>query len=397
MDQGTSSLAEQSMRESSSHVLNRWWSFRPIGLRDALQRDANNFDLIRLFAALMVLFGHAYSVTPQPGKIDPLLSTTGFATAGVAVKIFFFLSGLLVTNSLLEKRSVVQFAAARFFRIWPALFFVLAGSAFVIGPLYTQLDIGTYLADPNSWLYLKRQLMMQSWGTQGAGYYNLPGVFEQNPYARIVNASLWSLVVEVVAYIMLAACFMVGLTSRWAASLLIVVVVLDAVLPFRLLFWFLPKGNEDFSNLPFCFAVGFAAAVFKNQVKISPSLPAGLALLYWIFHGAEHARVLFYLLVFAIVLWAATWPVLLKFRPRADLSYGAFLWGFPIQQSLAVHFAALGVHLNQLMATVLTLLMAYISWTFIEKRSIDFGHRLGRRLANQDLKELSGKSGVANK
>jgi len=355
----------------------------PLLLRDGLGRQANNFDLVRLIAALMVLYGHAFSVTPQPGVADLLLAVTGFAAAGVAVKIFFFLSGVLVTNSLLDKRSVVEFMVARFFRIWPGLLFVLLGSTFLIGALNTSLDLGAYFSNPSSYLYIKRQFLMQSWGTQAAGYYSLPGVFETNPYPNIVNASLWSLVVEVVAYIAVAACFMLGITSRIAALVLVAAVALDAVLPFRLIFWFLPKGNEDFSNLPFCFAVGFAAAVFKDKLRISLQLPLGFLLLYWVLAGAENSRLLFYLLVFSFVLWFATHPVILRFRPTADLSYGAFLWGFPIQQVLAVHFASKGVLLNQLMAAALTLFAAYASWILVERRSIRFGHQLGKRLAGR--------------
>lgn len=356
---------------------------KPVLLSAALDRRSNNLDLIRLVAAWMVLYGHSFSVTPQAGAMDVLLQATGFPSAGLAVKIFFFMSGVLVTSSLLQKRSVVEFTVARLFRIWPGLIFVVLASAFVIGPFYTTLDLRTYFSSPGVYSYIRNQLLMNTWGTQGLGHFNLPGVFEANPYPGIVNASLWSLVVEVVAYIMLLTCFMVGLTSRTAAALLFAAVVIDAVAPTRLLFWFLPKGNEDFSNLPFCFAVGFIAAVFKDRIQVSIRLPVGFAILYWLFSGPDNARLLFYLFVFSLVLWLATHHFVLRLRLPADLSYGVFLWAFPIQQALAIHFVSWGILANQVMATALALVAAALSWTLVEKRAIRFGHRLGRVLSGK--------------
>ena len=277
--------------------------FESLPLTRALGRDANNFDLIRLIAACVVIYGHAFSISPEPGKQDPFIAWTGYPAAAMAVKMFFFLSGLLVTNSLIEKRSALQFLIARFFRIWPALLLVLIGSAFVIGPLCTRLDLGTYFSDPNTYLYIKRQAFMQTWATQAAGYYNLPGVFEGNPFKSTVNASLWSLVVEIYAYLVLVALFLVGFTSRKAATLVIALVLLDAVLPTRLIFWFLPKGNEDFSYLPFCFAVGAGMAIFKDKVQINIGIPIGFAMLFYLFHGGEHERYFFYLTAFTAALY----------------------------------------------------------------------------------------------
>jgi peptidoglycan/LPS O-acetylase OafA/YrhL len=238
-------------------------------IADVLGRNQNNFDLVRLTAALLVIYGHSFSVVPEVGNQDFLLSWTGYASAGMAVKIFFFLSGLLVTNSLLERKSVPEYLIARAFRILPALAFVLIISALIIGPLCTNINLGDYFTNPNTYLYIKRQLLMQSWGTQGLGYYNLPGVFNDNPYKSNVNASLWSLVVEVYAYLFLASIYLVGLAEKRVATALIVLVVLDSLLPSRILFTFLPQGNEDFSYLPFCFASGALLALHKQNIRIS--------------------------------------------------------------------------------------------------------------------------------
>ena len=114
-------------------------------LSDLLQRDNNNLDIFRLIAAALVIYGHAYAIAPQEGHSDVLVHLLGYDYSGsLAVKLFFFLSGLVVTNSLLHKRDVAQFVMARFFRIWPALLVVTALCALVLGPLVTALPLADY-------------------------------------------------------------------------------------------------------------------------------------------------------------------------------------------------------------------------------------------------------------
>lgn len=357
-------------------------------IADALGRNQNNFDLVRLIAALLVIYGHSFSIVPEVGKQDFLLSWTGYASAGMAVKIFFFLSGLLVTNSLLEKKSVLEYLIARAFRILPALALVLTVSALIIGSMCTSLSLGAYFGDLNTYLYIKHHLFMQSWGTQSLGYYNLPGVFNDNPYKDNVNASLWSLVVEVYAYIFLAAISLIGLAEKRAATVLIGLVVLDSLLPSRILFTFLPQGNEDFSFLPFCFASGALLALYKEKIRI-PNVGGvmGFFLLFWLLHGTVYERHFFYLAIFAGVLYFSTNDIIIKIRPKWDVSYGVFLWGFPIQQTLAHAFPSMARTENYLLSMLLAIIAGFFSWVTVEKRSMQFGKRLTALLKNKQNEE----------
>lgn len=347
-----------------------------VPLSKVLEKDYNNFDLVRLICACMVIYGHAFALSPEPGKYDLIRSVTGFNAAVIAVKIFFFLSGLLVTNSLIEKKSLIPYFIARFFRIWPALILVLLFSAFVIGPALTTLDLSTYLSNPNTYLYIKNQVLMKSWGTQVLGYYDLPGVFTQNPFKNNVNAPLWSLVVEIYAYIMLAAVFCLRLLERRLAILLFIVVILDSILPERIIFQFLPKGNEDYSYLPFCFSVGALMAIYKESLFVSAKEPIGFVLLFFLFSSTEYARYFFYLSVFTGVIYIFTRKPVLRFTPSVDVSYGVYLWGWPMQQILASKYPNMGVLGSQVFGTILALIFGYFSWHLIEKRSIKLGKKL---------------------
>jgi peptidoglycan/LPS O-acetylase OafA/YrhL len=360
---------------------------KSLSVSQALDRRFNNFDFFRLIAALTVIYGHSFALSPAPGFDDSLFKLTGHHSAAVAVKFFFFLSGLLVTDSLLTRKSVLQFLVARFFRIWPALTFVLIGCILIIGPIATNLDLSTYFTSPNTLLYLKHQVLMQTWGTQSLGYYNLPGVFTENNYKNTVNASLWSLAAEVFAYITLAAVFLIGLMEKRLATLLIALILVDSILPSRIIFTFLPTGNEDFSYLPFCFAIGAFFAIHKDRIIIDASLPLGFALLTYIFKENMGGAHFFYLTTFSFTLYLATrlW-VIENIRLPFDVSYGTFLWGFPIQQMLSKYLPNVTGGLHVIVAMFLAVLVGVISWMFVEKKSIAVGKQAAKWLAQFEFR-----------
>src|SRR5439155_23209736 len=109
---------------------------------DSVERH-NNFDLLRLLAALSVIFSHAFLLAENSQDHDPLmLLTGGQAILGLAgVFVFFTISGYLITQSFETTASPVVFLAKRALRIFPGLILCLVVCAFVIGPLVTKLPL----------------------------------------------------------------------------------------------------------------------------------------------------------------------------------------------------------------------------------------------------------------
>ncbi len=97
-------------------------------------------------------------------------------------------SGLLLTHSLLERRSAMHFIQARLFRIYPGLIVAVLITVFLLGSWVTMLDLGTYFRSSTTWQHWVRNLLAFLHLE-----YSLPGVFATNPGGNAVNGSLWTL------------------------------------------------------------------------------------------------------------------------------------------------------------------------------------------------------------
>ncbi|MDB6095456.1 MAG: acyltransferase [Verrucomicrobia bacterium] len=341
-------------------------SFR---LARLLQRDANNLDLIRLVCSCLVIFGHAFVLVQDPdfelSDWDPFtwLGYPGVYSASVAVKIFFFISGVLVTNSLLTKRSVTGFLLGRFWRIWPALLVTLALTAFVVGPLFTQLTLTDYFTNPWTYHYVWGNLCLLAWN-------NLPGVFQSNPTGEAVNGSLWTLAFEVGAYLITLILWLVGaFRQRWVSGLLLVLITID---PLRGQSGILPwiDSNPQVIWLPFCFGFGAFLAVMADRVVLHPGMLAAILLLFYPLRHSAFGQLLGLVFLLGTVLYVSGLTLLRKLRLRADLSYGAYISAYPIQQMLVAKFPhwSLPVHFVATLAGAL--IFGYFSWHLIERPAL---------------------------
>jgi peptidoglycan/LPS O-acetylase OafA/YrhL len=81
------------------------------------------------------------------------------------------------------------------------------------------------------------------------------------------------------------------------------------------------------------------------------------------------ARVLLYMLCLPyLVIYVATKTPLVPIRKIGDLSYGLYLFAFPIQQALQETFPHIGPRTLTIAATVMGLAVAYASYWTVESR-----------------------------
>lgn len=72
-------------------------------------------------------------------------------------------------------------------------------------------------------------------------------------------------------------------------------------------------------------------------------------------------------------------------KGRFDISYGLYLYAFPIQQ-LLINKSGLGFSATMLLSIVLTVLAATLSWLFVEKPILRLAHK---KSVSRRSKELS--------
>src|SRR6478735_10581756 len=170
-------------------------------LASAWTSGHNHFNVLRLIAAWLVIYGHAWAITGTPGG-DLLARATQVKFAGaIAVDMFFVISGFLIAASL-QRNTVRGYLASRALRILPALIVCVGLSTFVLGPLLTTA--ADYWRNPQTWQYLTHN------ATLHRAEFFLPGVFEQLPRTAIYG-SLWTLPIEAQLYIALLIAGLLGM------------------------------------------------------------------------------------------------------------------------------------------------------------------------------------------
>ncbi|HSD16490.1 MAG TPA: acyltransferase [Thermomonas sp.] len=341
---------------------------------DAAWRSGrNNLNLIRLFAAWMVIYGHAWAITGTPGG-DVVTWLTQFKFAGgVAVDVFFFISGFLIAASL-ERNDTRGYLASRALRILPALVACVALSVFVLGPLLTTAP--DYWRDPRTWDYLWAN------GTLWSSRYDLPGVFAALP-RQAVNGSLWTLPIEARLYLALLGASLLGLltprryTPLWALAL---------AAAYAFAAWRHPLP-EWLSNQAWCaafFITGTLCWLQRARIQLRPLPLLALLAVAALARGTPW----FHLPYFAIVCYGTAWLAFVPTLPRIrqhDLSYGLYLYGWPSAQ-LVQQFSPGGPLHNTLWATLLAGALAAASWFAIERPAL----KLKRRFAAKRMEKGSG-------
>ena len=323
----------------------------------ATGRD-NNFNLLRILAAIGVLVSHAYPISLGVGTAEPLSALLGGLTLGtVSVMIFFSISGFFITRSFAGRKSLGQFLQARALRLFPALIVVLGVTVLVSGVwLTTATQPAFWAAAPE---YILRNV------TLFFPRYDLPGVFLLNPYGPAINGSLWTLNYEVLCYFGVVLAGLAGLLTR---PVFFGLALLGFVAAYSLsMAHTLHPRLDSLLMLGLPFAIGMSFWVWRRSIPLS--VPLALALLglaYLMRQTAITAPVLAVALSYTtFVIGYAKIPVLAAYNRAGDYSYGTYVYAFPIQQMLA-GFGIVTPFSNMALALPFTLCFAVLSWHLVE-------------------------------
>ena len=340
----------------------------------------NNWTVLRILMAMAVLVGHAMIVGARDLSAEPMVYSS-YSISYMAVNAFFVASGFLVTASMMHRKSLVEFASARALRIYPALAVHVLVVMLVVGAANTTLPVLAYLAHPEVWLQLPKILTFANTD------FILPEVFADNhePYA---SAPLWTLRYEVLAYIGTGLLFALGcLRAKWMVALPFVVAAVAHVgLTASGLMGELPATLKLVMRFALPYGLGALIWACRDDLPFRLWALPVVALAAWVAKDSALAEVSMNLAVgYVLFFLAYSLPSLAKWT-RSDISYGVYIWHWPILQWMAAKNPEWGITPLMVGALVLTPIAAYASWRWVEKPMLARKGKLsaalrGRRLA----------------
>ena len=350
----------------------------------AVGRD-NNFTLLRLSAAMTVLFAHSIAVLGLPPEREFFFNRVGFSLGEMGLDMLFVTSGFLVTASLVSRQDLIGYLWARALRVYPGMWVMLVLTVFVLAPALTTLPLADYFTSPKTWEYFRKCATLIS-GVR----YSLPGVFESVPLKNEFNGSLWTMPVEMRMYLYLAAIWLalaVAPALRLKVMRFILPLSAGALLTI-LLSGRLNSGTVNGANIRiFMFLYGSSLYLWRDRMPVSPALLVGLL--------AGLVLASFDRTVFFVAYAASLAPLVLhlayvpggrirSFNDWGDYSYGVYIYAFPIQQTLATLFPDMSLGAMMASSALVSIAIAIPSWKLIEERALakkgDFAAATSRAL-----------------
>lgn len=329
------------------------------------RRDENNFNLVRFVAAAAVLVSHAWPLSLGSGAEEPLKRLAGQSLGGMAVLVFFAISGYLITASFLRSRSLGDFLMARVLRLFPGLIVSVVLVTLVMGSAVTTLPLPGYLFSPATWAAILRNITLVS------PQYTLPGVFETNPYP-MVQGSIWTLIHEVLCYGLVFLAGVAGILGRrrvmmvmMLAWLLLWALNVAGLLP-------VPGRLAQTLRLSIPFVIGMAFWIWRDRLVLSLPLALALAVLAGLTRGTVVGFPALALAITYGTFWCAYMPkgAIRAFNRLGDYSYGIYIYAFPIQGLVVWLAGPMGPWTNIALAFPLTLLCAVLSWHLVEQPAL---------------------------
>jgi peptidoglycan/LPS O-acetylase OafA/YrhL len=287
----------------------------------------NNFDALRLLGAFLVLISHQFALSGRPEPI--FVGEHSFGNLGVL--IFFSISGYLVTASWLKDPDIRRFAARRALRIVPALCVSIPLTLAVIAAL---------------------------------GLTGFPG----NP-RHLANGSLWTIPYEVYCYALL---LVAGVATRHPSIVLAVGIFV----------YFVLSGLQSGESILACFGLFFAAG---SLLRAYPYLRKPLPTLSFLVTGCVLVHIdqtklglALVVPVLTVAIGVRSWAGLRDIPGIGDLSYGIYIYAWPVQQIGVALMGRQMPYLALLSVTLpVTLALAAASWHLVEKKALRF--KPGRR------------------
>lgn len=339
---------------------------------EASRAQYNNFNLIRLVAALQVLAVHALNHLGYEGWLVTALKVIP------GVPTFFLISGFLICTSYMRMREQgdVAFFVNRFLRIYPALWVCVAVStiAVVLTGYYQHRDIAPH-----------RFVLWLLGQTTFFQFYNPD--FMRAFGVGVLNGALWTISVELQFYALAPVLFLL-LEKRPRALAVVFTLSLALNLYLRnFLNWDLLAMKLVYvSSAPwvYIFLLGFLAAYYQpvteriKRLEYKFLVPAYILSMIFVgsytMNATNAINPISIAILGVLILKLATTPLplsaLTRFVAKSDFSYGMYLYHMPVINLLIFFGASSVAGVDVALVFAATIVAAMLSWYLVEKPAL---------------------------
>ena len=321
----------------------------------------NNLNALRLFAALFVVLSHIDGA--------PMCFILRDTIGQLGVLTFFFISGVLITQSWLRDENPKRFLISRCLRIFPALIALVLVVAFMVGPIMTTLPLAEYFKSGQTYLYLTT-ISLFHWNN------TLPGM----PIVELFNYAIWTLQYEFAFYLFIMA---LGIFKVLRFKYVILALTIAALIwtqftinqPYNIF----TVNAEQISRLFAYFSAGATVYLFRDSIPLKKWwIRITLAVLFVgaLFGGLPTSLFVFPLAYLVIYLGYSPTINLRALTKFGDFSYGIYIWHYPIVALIVFKYGLNGTFGVLLLIFGVTYSVAVASWYLIEKRALKLKGRL---------------------
>jgi|SRR5215468_2219372 len=331
----------------------------------------NQFNLLRLSFASAVLFSHCFELIDR-GRIheplDRLFHT--FSAGDLAVDGFFTLSGYLIMQSWASDPHPGRYLARRALRIYPAFLIVALLCGLVLGPIFGG-GAAHYFGQFRPLDFIVGALLFRE--------PVVPPVFIDNPYTD-VNGSLWTIQYEFMCYVVVLIAGLLARNRRafwwalWLAALALNSLAGDALERIRFPGSRIILGDEPAAFVRFLgfFGSGVLCYLHRDRLRLrtAPAVLCAVAVVLSLF-SYDAAKLVLPTAGTYLQFWFAFRPAadsaLHRFVQRNDLSYGVYLFAWPVQQISIQMFHIQSAWVLLPVAAAAALGLGFLSWRWLER------------------------------
>ncbi len=347
----------------------------------------NNFDLLRLIAAIQIASYHCYE---HLHFTSPMLNNIIYSFRYFfGIHILFTISGFLIFSSFARNNELKTYFRNRFLRVYPGLWLCLLITIVVLAT-FGFIDQTNFLSG-QFWSWFVAQATFLQFYTPDM----LRGFGVHNP-----NGALWTIPVEICFYIFVPFLFWISTKTKMNKNLLILFCMALSV-AFNI--WYQPykfqAERSDYIKLlgvspaPYLFYFLLGAIAANNWERIKKWyegkgmiwLAAYLLYCFVFCYWLDKFRIGYwtncYHFISVVLLSQATIALAytrkqlgVKLLHHNDYSFGVYIYHMPVINVLLT-IGFLGTNYLFFIVFLIAGLLAFVSWKFVEKSFLALKHK----------------------